>query len=68
MMIDLRSMAIPSDTELLQQAEIQAQKEQDRSCDLAKREHKYMWLWNEDGKITNWVRCGKCGQTKFLGK
>lgn len=67
MMIDLRSMEIPSEQELLAQMELKEQQERDRSCDLAKREHKYFWMW-ENGKMTNWVRCGKCGQTKFLGK
>lgn len=53
--------------ELSEEISVEEQQERDRSCDLAKREHKYFWMW-ENGKMTNWVCCGKCGQTKFLGK
>ena len=54
--------------ELSKEISVEEQQERDRSCDLAKREHKYFWIWNDDGHFTNWVRCGKCVQTKFLGK
>lgn len=67
MMIDLRSMEIPSDEELLQKLSLEEQRAQDRDCDLAKREHKWYWIW-EDGKMTDQGKCSKCGQTRNLCK
>jgi hypothetical protein len=37
----------------------------DHNCDLGKREHKWIWVWDEK-TWTNEGRCSKCGKTKIL--
>lgn len=44
-----------------------AQDAADKDCNLAKKEHKYSWLW--DG-LTMTYRgvCGRCGHIEYLSR
>lgn len=37
---------------------------EDKDCNLAKREHKWVWLW-DDKKWTEDRKCTKCGKVEF---
>lgn len=62
MMIDLDSMEVPTEVLTLEE-----QQKLDGDCHLAKREHKWCWVW-KDGKLTDQAQCAKCGQIRQLGK
>lgn len=40
------------------------QKAADKDCDLAKREHKWVWVWNDKNWSNDRV-CTRCGKVQF---